>query len=590
MRKLAVSALLAALFLVAPACAESDPNKFETHVEKLKEQSSRATGMSGLQKLVKTIVTARNAERIAEFGDKVVPAFLEIWDEAPEQREAMLKILLDVGDAKATPVWVKALALDGSAEARTAALLALEGMKKAKPADAVEPLIAALDALIADPKNDKGNEEGKVRLELVEVLGAVRDKRAVPVLIKALEQTKENQPVAIHRAAASALGEIGDPAAVDALLTVQFRVPDAPSTTDISNRAKLALVAIGDPAVPGVMKMLRGEMEAVNKLAADAGVDIGVVKQSAAGILTSMGTKAAVEDLVAFMPKADCEEGVDPDEVDPADANLRAFVARALGFIGDDRAVEALCTCSLASKNPGDMFEIANALGRIGGPKAAECLNKVVATGEYDQEAVTNSDFVHQIRWEAARFAVLAADGATIAAVKEAMAAGAKGDAKVAEELKAWEPGVALVEKCKDDKACYLESVKDTTADWFPREVAASALVRLAKGDAAVAEEVAKAFKVRSPDARVTMAWATWKLMDGAKCQPCADALQAVIDGEKGSMPPTMQLAVLTARDSIAKLAAPAAAAAAAAPAADAPAADAKPADAKPADDAKPAE
>jgi HEAT repeat protein len=100
---------------------------------------------------------------------------------------------------------------------------------------------------------------------MAETLGRLGSDKAVPVLIKAMEQTREKQPVRVHREAAEALGRIGDPAAVDALLTVTFRVPDAPTTTSIGERSKLALVRIGEPAVPKVVQMLRGEHDEVER-------------------------------------------------------------------------------------------------------------------------------------------------------------------------------------------------------------------------------------------------------------------------------------------------------------------------------------
>lgn len=564
MRKIIVSSALLLAVAASPACKEPDPNLFETHVEKLKDPSKRAAGFTGLETLVKAVVTAPdNKDRLEEFGTKVIPVFEEIWDTAPEQREQMLKILMDVGHPSGAPLWNKAIPLDGSAEARKETLLALEGIRKAKAAGTAEALQAELESLVKNPKNDKGKEQGRVRLEIVETLGTIGAKSAVPLLIKVMEQTKENQPVAVHRAAAKALGEIGDPSAVDALLTVTFRVPDSPSTSDISNRSKLALVSIGDPAVPGVMKMLRGEHEAVNELANKNGVDVMVVKQSAAGILAAMGTKAATEELVAFMPKADCE---DPGaETSPSDGNLRAFVANALGFIGDEAAVDALCGCSMASKNPADMWEVSQALGRIGGAKATACLVEVMKNGEYKDDAIDGPQFKYEIRSEAGRSAVLAASAAELDAVKGAFAA--QKDKNVVGKLEQWKSGLKLLEDCKADKACYQKTLKDTSADWFAREKAAFELARMSKGDAGVAAEISKAFKVRNPDARVSMAWLPARMLEGAKCSECAVALEDVIKGEKGTMPKEMQLAVLTARYTMAKLAGGGAAAGGKAPA-----------------------
>ncbi len=570
MRKLIVPALFT-LVLASGACKEPDPNAFETHIENIQKEGAAAAGYSDLEKLVKAITTstADNSARIDEFVTKVLPVFESRWDEDVEYRDQMLAMLYQIGRPEGATLWNKGLVFDGSDASRKLVLASIDGIIKAKAGATIDTLIAQLDLLLTSPKKDKGPKGGKLRIEMVKALGVLGDAKAVPILIKVMEQTKENQPVSVHREAAKALGMIGDPSAVEALLAVTFRVPDSPSTTDIGNRSKLALVAIGEPAEPGVIKMLKGEQAEVNKLAANNGVDLLIVQQTAVGILGAMGAKSAVEDLLAFMPRDGC---VDPNAappkkkkrkkkkkkaaeevIDPASASLRAFVGNSLGLIGDARAAEPLCQCVSATHNAGDMFPITEALGRMPGEASLSCLVDLVKTGEYDPDTVESSDFIKQIRWEAARFAILLAGPDDIDAVKAAFSSN-DDDERVKGELGKWTAGMALLESCKADKACYLKTVSDQNADWFAREKAAYELVRLAKGDVDVAVAVSKAFKVRNPDARVTMALMVPRILDGKKCNACADAFAGVLQGEKGTMDATMQLPVLTARQTIAKV------------------------------------
>ena len=575
MRKLVVSSMLALAMVSWSGCKEADPNAFETHIEGIRDLNSRAASISQLEALVKTVTTAPgdNSERINEFVGKIIPVFDEVWDQVtPEQQVTMLNMLRDVGRVEGSKLWIRSLALDGSDGARKRVLAALAGIQRARATEATDAVVALLQSLVADPSKDRSKQnEGEIRLELAKTLGELRDKKAVPVLIEAMQQTKENQPVSVHREAAKALGMIKDPAAVDALLTVSFRVPDAPSTTDISNRAKIALVSIGEPAVPRLKEMLAGNFEEVNKLAGANGVDLLVVQQTAVAILGALGTKSATDELIAFMPQKDCgapvakkpekkkkkkaDEEDEPSEEDAADASLRAFVANTLGLIGDPKGVDPLCKCINATHNPGDMFPITEALGRIGGEAAFKCLADVTKTGEYDPEALENSDFRYQIRWEAARFAILTAGPDQLPALKDALAGAASGGVKkVPEELVKWDAGVKLLESCKADKACYLKTLQDQNADWFAREKAAYEVARLSPGDKGVALELAKAFKVRNPDARVSMALLVPRVLGDAKCPECAVALDDVMKGEKGSMDATMQLPVLTARTAIARI------------------------------------
>ena len=576
MRKLVVSSLFALAMVSVSGCKEPDPNAFETHVEGLRDVAGRANSISQLEALVKTVATAPSDQsaRKAEFIEKMLPVFDEIWETAtPEQQVSMLNMLRDVGKPEAAPLFSKALVLDGSDGARKRVLAALGGIQKAKAIGSTDRVVALMQELIKDPSKDRSKTgEGELRLELAKTLGELRDKKGVPVLIDAMLQTKEAQPVAVHREAAKALGMIKDPAAVDALLTVSFRVPDAPSTTDISNRSKLALVSIGEAAVPRLKDMLAGKFEEVNKLASDHDVPLLVVQQTAVGILGSLGTKSATDELIAFMPQKDCvpapvakkpvkkkgkkDEEEEPTQEDADDASLRAFVANTLGIIGDPRGVAPMCKCINATHNPADMFPITEALGRIGGPEAFKCLAETAKTGEYDPEALENSDFRHQIRWEAARFAILVASPEDLPTLQDALkGATADGDKKVVEELAKWDAGLKLLETCKADKACYTKTLQDANADWFAREKAAFEIARLSPGDKAAALEISKAFKVRNPDARVSMALLVSRVLGDTKCSECATALEDVMKGEKGSMDASMQLPVLTARTTIARIA-----------------------------------
>jgi hypothetical protein len=570
MRKLLVASMLALAVMAGSACKEPDPNKFETHTERIKEADKRPQGFSGLETLVKTVATSQdNADLLQEFVDKVVPVFEEIWDEAEEQQPKMLQMCLDIGHPGCAPVWNKAIMLDGSAEARDKTILALEGVRKAKADGSLDTVIATLEKLIADPKNDGGERAGEVRGLLVDTLAAIGSPKALPVLISSLEQPEDKQPVGVHRKVADALGTIGDPSAVDALLTATYRVPDAFTSTNIGERVKIALAAIGEPAVPRVVAMLKGEHAEVQKLAAQHSHDQVNVQQTAGVYLGAIGSAKATADLIAYLPNKECatpqaepkkeEEAADEETEEEAlpvvdTAGIRAVMANSLGLIGDEAAVEALCACSTWSKNPADMFPIAEALGRIGGEKATACLENVIKTGVYAQDAVENSDFIYEIRWEAARFGVQAAGPAGIGKIKAAIAE-AKKDPNVAKNIGTWDPGIQTIEKCGEDKGCYLGVVDDINADWFAREVAALNAGRMAKGDIKVAESIAKAYKVRQQDGRVTMAWMSAFVMQEKDCPACADAIERVLQDEKDSrLPPEYQLSVLMARYTIGKL------------------------------------
>ncbi len=568
MRRLVFSSLVAlALCTSLVGCKPSDPNAFETYTAQLDDPNTRAAAMGQLERLAKGAASGDSEERKQEFADKVIPAFVKLWDDAdPETRQQMLTMVRDVGRPEAVELWKKAIVLDGTAEGAKASLLALQGIRDAKATDATDAVIEQFDKLIQDPSMDEGEETGRIRLEYAKTLGILGDTKAVPVLIKALGQPVDMQPVAIHRETIKALGDIGDASAAEALLVASISVPDGFSTTNVFNRVMIALAHFGADAYEPAFKMFKGENEQINKLAAEADppLDDRNLKTIAVQFLGVIGSPKAVPELVAFMPQDDCVEGGEweDEEAETAGVVLRSALSRQLGFIGDEGAVETLCKCSVASRRPADMFEIAQALGYIGGKNAAECLaNTVVTNGDYRDDVVENSDFRYQIRWEAGRFAVLAAGPDEVATVQAAF--DAQKDEKVKAGLEPWKKGIDLTNKCKADAACYMGVLENQDADWFEREKAAVEVAKLKKGDKDAALAISKAFKVRNPDARVTMAVLAPRVLDGTRCQECADAFQGVMDAEKGSMDAKMQLAVLKARHAIAKLEDPGAAKAA---------------------------
>lgn len=572
MHRFLLAILIATSSLASFACKPADPNSFATHTKNIRDQKHRSQGLEGLESLVKTITSSQDEEvrnrRLQEFVDQVIPVFAEVWSEAaPEHRTKMLIILRDAGRPEAAQIWNQAFSLDGSEEARNQFLTAIQGIVAADAKESAGALAEQLKKLIQDPSYDQeGARAGELRMELANALGEVGGASAVDVLIEATKQPKDRQPVIVHRAAATALGEIGDAKAVDPLLEVTFRVPDTLSTTDIGNRSKLALLQIGKPSIARTIAMFKGEHEGVNKVVEEVNakllkqdqnpIEPLTIQQTAVGILGALGDPQATDDLLALMPKDDCGAAATKakdEEPDPEAVSLRAFIANALGSIGDPKASEPLCSCVNATHNPGDMYEIVVALGRIADEKAFACLIDTVTNGSYDEEVVASPEFIHQIRWEAGRYAILAAKSSDVEEVKKAFAANEK-DAKVSQELKKWDAGLQLLERCQEDKSCYLKSLADQNADWFEREKAAVEVARRSPGDEKAALEIAKAFKVRSPDARVTMALYVDRALQGKKCPECADALNAVLEGEKISRSANMQLPVLTARATIAKV------------------------------------
>jgi len=147
-------------------------------------------------------------------------------------------------------------------------------------------------------------QDARFRKQLVEALGAVGTP-AVPLLIQALGDWDED----VCRAAAEALGAIGDPQAIPALIQALGDDWDA-----VRRAAAEALVKIGTPAVSPLIQAL--------------GDDWDAVRRAAAWALGKLGDPQAVPALIKALG----------DSV----WDVRRAAAWALGKLGDPQAVPAL--------------------------------------------------------------------------------------------------------------------------------------------------------------------------------------------------------------------------------------------------------
>ncbi|MCA9683723.1 MAG: HEAT repeat domain-containing protein, partial [Myxococcales bacterium] len=551
MRKFVFKSLLAAMLAVSVsptiACNKGDPNALETHVKKLDAEDTRAEAFQQLERIVSGIVTDPEDPRRQEFAEKVLPKFEEIWDTAEPYREQMLNMALQMERPEAAGIWSKAVVVDGSAEAHKQAIIAFQGIRAAKATATAPAIVEQFKALNESPSKDMGaGQEGALRYEMAKTLGELRAAEGVDVLIATLEIPEETMGEAkpVYKAAIDALGQIGDARTTDALIAVQFAVADAAGTQSIGERAIRALGAIGEPAVPKLLETVEGKNEKVNGLAAEKGVEVWTVQATAVRALGVIGSKSAAEAVTLYMPQRDC--GPEPEEIEDEEelgkmALLRTIAANTLGQMRAESAVEALCSCRDATHDPGDTWEIVTALGRIGDDAAYECLKTIVNEGYYDPEVMGASDLKYTLRWETARWLVLAAKPDKVADIKATIDGN---DPKVKEEVEklGWMKGAAVLDECKDDKACYDKVLADTTRDWFEREVAAFNVARRAEpGDLETAVAMAKAFKTRDPSARVNIAWLTGVVAGDKPCPECAVELEKVMKSEELTKDKLMQ-------------------------------------------------
>jgi HEAT repeat protein len=257
---------------------------------------------------------------------------------------------------------------------------AAENLGGSRDTRAVDPLVVAL----ADP-------ELTVRWAAAIALGKIGNARAVEPLVAALRSSREFD----GSAAIEALGKIGDARAVEPLVAALR------SSRDVSVRsaATKALGKIGDArAVEPLLVALTDTSVGARSSWAGALSDFGDTVRKA--LVEIDPNWAKTEAALAALPQL--VKGL----LDSDDENARDNMARALGEIGDPRAVEPLSAVFRDSHS----LTVARALGKIGDRRATGPLVEAFASNSTEVREAA-ADVVKKIdpNWaksEAARGAI----------------------------------------------------------------------------------------------------------------------------------------------------------------------------------------
>jgi HEAT repeat protein len=226
-------------------------------------------------------------------------------------QESASAVLTTIADERVLPQLITALR-SGDWIVR---MHAAKALGRVRNADAVEPLIpllqdkvkavreeaAATLAAIGDPAipsllDALRHEDWLVRLHAVESLGKARSHRAVEPLLSVLFNDRDS---AVREDAVRALGEIGDPTAVDYLFTA-MREPS------LRTLAVEALGRIGDPrAVPALIDVvIEGSPPETTRAVAGCGDQWNeefITQGAAVRALGAIGDERAIPSLVAAL-------------------------------------------------------------------------------------------------------------------------------------------------------------------------------------------------------------------------------------------------------------------------------------------------
>ena len=257
------------------------------------------------------------------MADAVAEQIAALKDEDWAIREEAAAALGTFRDARAVAPLVTLLR-DADRAVRQAAIEALTAIG--------EPSVPVLGLCLSDP-------QAGVQEAACSVLALIADDRVLDPLIAALK--KHDWIVRMH--AAKALARIKDPRAIEPLIPLLQDKVKA-----VREEAAAALAAIGNPALPSLLDALKHPEWLVRLHAVEA--------------LGKTCSADAVEPLLWALFN-------DPDQA------IREDVVRALGQLGDPRAMEFLIT---VMKDPGLRTLAVEALGKVGDRRAVPVLMAVL--------------------------------------------------------------------------------------------------------------------------------------------------------------------------------------------------------------------
>jgi HEAT repeat protein len=314
-----------------------------------------------------------------------------------EKLAALAEVRKASGDRKAAVPHLVRIVEDAGTYTRARGEAALALGEIGDPA-AIGPLVKALDKPAATER-----DMAEMNRHVADALGALGAREAIPVLTKLLEQSRNGFA---QVAAVDALGRIGDPAAVDALVAVATgkdvepftarkallalgRIGDKRATDVVLHmlfeerpgvsffpEAAFAAVQIGPPMAAPLLAVLEGKDSQLASWARERGVVAGALYAKSAQLLGDVGGVDAVPALVRKLGYQDADPGIA--------MYVRVFAAESLGRLRAREAVRPLADLVARERNPDVRDRYCDALSRIGDPAAVAPLRAAASAGEWD--------------------------------------------------------------------------------------------------------------------------------------------------------------------------------------------------------------
>ncbi|MBK8691349.1 MAG: HEAT repeat domain-containing protein [Deltaproteobacteria bacterium] len=531
---------------------ENDP---ATWVGKLSATNKRPAAMRRLRQMWESklaTTTPPNNLRdpaVQAFLNAVLPAvneaFVDHRDELAVRKEA-IEILAGSGDARAIPALLNALEFSpGNSESERIALRAAQALKELHPANnpqVVQRLLATIDRA-----SGNSGSAPAIREAVIQALGAIGDRSAVDVLVRTLKKPIDQQEIRTARAAADALGLLGDTSqpVVDALiygLYLNVRRANA------FNNCGRALTRLGAAAVvPRLIATVNGQNPEVtlliNSFASVPGmppVPPGLQQSTAIDVLRNFADRSAVPALIALLTNRETV------------GNVRGAAAETLGYTGLALPADApergpIFTALSTVFNEGtpggedDMAPtVAPALVLLGDARTVPLLVRRISTREMSAPSAVQyrlgllMPLASAVRHDTfAQFDTLAT---TAAAQLAAMVAESPGDADLIRPVQAQLATIrqvaSVAHDCPDgDLACYRERLSSPEKNVVRK---AAYMIAWTGGDNPAARQ---ALLAQAGNADLLVRRSIHVAIDALSphgCAECITRLEQVIESERG--------------------------------------------------------
>jgi HEAT repeat protein len=306
---------LCALCASVAAC-HPDDNDPKGQAGDLNDPVRREHALERLQAIFSSRLSEAKGDRskpsIKEFCDVTNEPLTKTYLDHPEDSQNGLRILSlmnEMRDPRTLPALIKALDWKAEVSEDHAVTAALTMSEIEIPADKRGEVVDALGKALLRIDGARG-ADNRMRKAFIEVLGKLKDKRAVEPLTKIALKRDASQHFLINILAAQQLVGIADPSSTETFIKGLYWFDVNNPAMRMNDVSTSGLVAIGRPALAPMLKVLRGEDEEANTVVKQY---IEAIKQKDSEAASKLDARAILSTEATFtLGKLGFRDALDP--------------------------------------------------------------------------------------------------------------------------------------------------------------------------------------------------------------------------------------------------------------------------------------